>query len=148
MLRRSLPLAALFVAAAFGFAQEPKQPDVPKGDTFSFAFDKSKIFPGTSRNVTVYVPKQYDGKTPACVYVNQDGLPGYVGPTFDKLIADKAMPVTIAVGVTPGVVKSATKDALPRYNRSYEYDGLGDAYARFLLEELLPAVETKTALGD
>jgi len=28
-------------------------------------------------------------------------------------------------------------------NRSYEYDGLGDAYVRFLLEELLPEVETK-----
>src|SRR6185312_16743058 len=29
-------------------------------------------------------------------------------------------------------------------NRSYEYDGLGDAYVRFVLEELLPAVERKT----
>src|ERR1039458_2383838 len=27
-----------------------------------------------------------------------------------------------------------------RYNRSYEYDGLGDRYARFLTEEILPAV--------
>jgi hypothetical protein len=24
------------------------------------------VFPGTTRNVTVYVPAQYDGKTPAC----------------------------------------------------------------------------------
>jgi sugar lactone lactonase YvrE/enterochelin esterase-like enzyme len=150
MLRRSLPLAAVFTAGiAIGFAQEPKQPDsVPKGETFNFSFEKSKVFPGTSRNVTVYVPKQYDGKTPACVYVNQDGLPGYVPGTFDKLIAEKAMPVTIAIGVTPGVVKAANKDALPRYNRSYEYDGLGDAYARFLLGELLPEVETKTASGE
>jgi hypothetical protein len=31
-------------------AQEPKQPDaLPKGDTFSSAFDKSKVFPGTGR---------------------------------------------------------------------------------------------------
>jgi sugar lactone lactonase YvrE/enterochelin esterase-like enzyme len=142
-----LPL--LFVAAAVGFAQEARQPaDVPKGDTFSFTFDKSKVFPGTTRTVTVYVPKQYDGKTPACVYVNQDGLPKYVPGTFDTLIAEKAMPVTIAIGVTPGVVPSASKDALPRYNRSYEYDGLGDNYARFLLDELLPAVETKSAPGD
>ncbi|MBY0458048.1 MAG: SMP-30/gluconolactonase/LRE family protein, partial [Gemmataceae bacterium] len=83
--------------------------------------------------------------TPACVYVNQDGLPGYVGPTFDKLIAEKAMPVTIAIGVTPGVVPAANKDALPRFNRSYEYDGLGDAYARMLLTELLPEVEKQQA---
>src|SRR5207237_715638 len=39
---------------------------------------------------------------------------------------------------------AAGKDALARFNRSYEYDGLGDAYARFLLDELLPAVEGKT----
>lgn len=147
MLRPLLPLP-LFFAAAVGFSQEPKQPDaVPKGETFTFTFEKSKIFPGTGRTVTVYVPKQYDGKTPACVYVNQDGLPNYVPPTFDKLIAEKAMPVTIAVGVRPGEVKAANKDALNRYNRSFEYDGLGDAYARFLLDELLPAVEAKTASG-
>ena len=34
--------------------------------------------------------------------------------------------------------------ALDRFNRSYEYDGLGDNYARFLLDELLPEVEKKT----
>src|SRR5262249_13447105 len=34
--------------------------------------------------------------------------------------------------------------ALPRFNRSYEYDGLGPDYVRFLLEELLPEVEKKT----
>ena len=37
--------------------------------------------------------------------------------------------------------------ALDRFNRSFEYDGLGDNYARFLLEELLPEVETKKT-GD
>jgi sugar lactone lactonase YvrE/enterochelin esterase-like enzyme len=134
---------------AVGFAQEGKQPDaVPKGETFTFTFEKSKVFPGTSRTVTVYVPKQYDGKTPACVYVNQDGVQYKAPEVFDKLIAEKSMPVTIGVFVTPGVVKAANKDALPRFNRSYEYDGLGDAYARFLLDELLPEVETKTASGD
>ena len=139
-MRRLLPLLLLAPACALA-ADEPKQPDTPKGTTFSFSFNKSKVFPGTTRNVTVYVPAQYDGKTPACVYVNQDGLPGYVPPTFDKLIAAKEMPVTIAIGVTPGVVPAANKDALPRFNRSFEYDGLGDAYARMLLNELLPEVE-------
>jgi len=149
MLRRLLPLSVVFAVAIVGFADDAKKADpVPKGDTFSFTFDKSKVFPGTSRNVTVYVPKQYDGKTPACVHVNQDGLPKYVPETFDKLIAEKAMPVTIAIGVTPGVVPPANKDALPRFNRSFEYDGLGGNYAKFLLEELLPAVETKMASGD
>jgi sugar lactone lactonase YvrE/enterochelin esterase-like enzyme len=146
MFRRLLPLP-LFLAAA-AVAQDKQPPAAPKGDTLKFTFDASKVFPGTTRDVTVYIPKQYDGKTPACVYVNQDGLPGYVPPAFDKLIAEKAMPVTIAVGVTPGVVKAANKDALPRFNRSFEYDGLGDAYARLILDEVLPAVESKTAPGD
>jgi sugar lactone lactonase YvrE/enterochelin esterase-like enzyme len=148
MPRRLLPPLVLFAAAA-GFSREAKQPDAaPKGETFTFAFNKSKVFPGTTRNVTVYVPRQYDGKTPACVYVNQDGVQYNAPAVFDKLIAEKSMPVTIGVFVTPGVVPAADKDALPRFNRSYEYDGLGDGYARFLLDELLPEVETKTASGD
>ena len=52
------------------------------------------------------------------------------------------MPVTIGVFVTPGRVMTAdTGAALDRYNRSFEYDGLGDAYARFILTEILPDVE-------
>ena len=58
------------------------------------------------------------------------------------------MPVTIGVFVTPGRVKAPTGQALDRFNRSLEYDGLGSDYARFLLDELLPEVEQKTtALG-
>jgi enterochelin esterase-like enzyme len=53
------------------------------------------------------------------------------------------MPVTIGVFVTPGVVPAASDQVLPRFNRSFEYDGLGDGYARFLLDELLPEVEQK-----
>ena len=53
------------------------------------------------------------------------------------------MPVTIGVFITPGRVKAPNDQALDRFNRSYEYDGLGDNYVRFLLEEILPEVETK-----
>ncbi|HJZ56825.1 MAG TPA: SMP-30/gluconolactonase/LRE family protein, partial [Gemmataceae bacterium] len=136
-----VPLAAL---ADDPKKDEPKKADVPKGDILQFTFDKSKVFPGTSRTCWVYVPKQYDGKTPACVYVNQDGIQFNALAVFDQLIAEKAMPVTIGVFVQPGVVKAANPAALPRYNRSYEYDGLGDNYARFVLDELLPEVETKS----
>ena len=140
---RPASLLALALAALPSFAQEPP----PKGDMLNFDFTDSKIFPGTSRNVTVYVPKQYDGKTPACLWVCQDGVQYNAPAVFDKLIASKDMPITIGVFVTPGVVKAANKDALPRFNRSLEYDGLGDSYARFLIDELLPAVEKKTT-GD
>ncbi len=134
----------LALAALPSFAQEAP----PKGDLQSFTFADSKIFPGTSRTVTVYIPKQYDGKTPACLWVCQDGVQYKAPEVFDKLIESKEMPITIGVFVTPGVVPAANKDALPRFNRSFEYDGLGDAYARFLIDELLPAVEKlKTADG-
>lgn len=120
------------------------QPNVPKGEVLKFTFDKSKIFPGTTRDYWIYVPAQYKPDKPACVYVQQDGIRFEAPTVFDNLIYKREMPVTIGLFVAPGVVKTATpNDALDRFNRSYEYDGLGDAYARFLLEELLPDVETK-----
>jgi len=120
------------------------QPGVPKGEQLKFEFSGSKIFPGTVRQITVYVPKQYDPAKPACVYVNQDGMQWNVPVVFDNLIARGEIPVTIAVVVPPGIVKASDgATALDRFNRSYEYDGLGDAFARFVLEEVLPAVETK-----
>src|SRR5205085_12311977 len=122
------------------------QEGVPRGEVIKFTFDKSKIFPGTTRDYWVYVPAEYKVDKPACVYVQQDGIRFEAPTVFDNLIYKKEMPVTIGVFVAPGVVKSATpNDALDRFNRSYEYDGLGDAYARFLLDELLPDVETRKA---
>src|SRR5205085_5876461 len=118
--------------------------DVPKGDVTRYTFDRSKVFPGTVRDYWVYVPKQYDPARPACLYVNQDGVQFNAPAVFDELIHKKEMPVTIGVFVRPGVVKAPSDAALDRFNRSYEYDGLGDNYARFLLDELLPEVERQT----
>lgn len=125
------------------------QPSVPKGEILKFEFSKSRIFPGTVRDVWVYVPAQYQPETPACVHINQDGIQWQAPVVFDNLIAKKEMPVTIGVFVMHGRVPAIDgSKALDRYNRSVEYDGLGDAYARFLLEELLPEVETmKTTDG-
>lgn len=121
------------------------QPGVPQGELIKFEYRDSKIFPGTTREVTVYVPRQYDATKPACVYVNQDGLQWSANVVFDNLIARGELPVIIGVFVRPGVVKAASPAAaLDRFNRSFEYDSLGDAYARFLLEEVLPAVAAKT----
>jgi gluconolactonase len=120
------------------------QEGVPKGEVIKFAFEKSKVFPGTTRDVWVYVPRQYDPAKPACVYVNQDGIQYNAPVVFDNLIKRGEIPVTIGVFVMHGRVKAQSENALDRFNRSYEYDGLGDNYARFLLNELLPEVETKT----
>ena len=104
--------------------------------------DSSKIFPGTGRDYWIYVPAQYDPAHPACVYINQDGIQWNAPIVFDNLIFRKEMPVTIGIFITPGVVVTGDPaNGLSRFNRSLEYDGLGDAYARFLLEEMLPEVE-------
>src|SRR5262245_55408760 len=53
------------------------QNGVPKGKVTQFKWKTSKVFEGTERDCWLYVPAQYDGKTPACVMVFQDGA-GYV----------------------------------------------------------------------
>jgi sugar lactone lactonase YvrE/enterochelin esterase-like enzyme len=109
-----------------------------------YTFEQSKVFPGTVRDYWLYVPAQYDPAKPACVYVNQDGVQFNAPAVFDELIQKKEMPVVIGVFVTPGRVRAPTEQALDRLNRSFEYDGLGDDYVRFLLDELLPEAEKKT----
>jgi sugar lactone lactonase YvrE/enterochelin esterase-like enzyme len=120
-----------------------EQAGVPKGEILKFTFTDSKIFPGTTREISIYIPAQYKPDKPACVYVNQDGVQWKAPVVFDNLIAKNEMPVTIGVFVTPGKVLAKGSEALDRFNRSFEYDGLGDGYARFLLEEVLPFVESK-----
>jgi len=121
------------------------QKGVPRGELLKFTFTQSKIFPGTSRECWVYVPAEYEPDKPACVYVNQDGIQWKAPTVFDNLIYKKEMPVTIGVFVTPGKVLADSGSAsLDRYNRSFEYDGLGDAYCRFILTEILPEVEKQT----
>ena len=126
-----------------------EHPGVPKGEVLHFTFNQSKIFPGTSRDYWIYIPKQYKPEQPACVYVNQDGIQWKAPTVFDNLIFNKEIPVTIGIFITPGkVLADSGSNALDRFNRSFEYDGLGDAYARFLLTEILPEVEKqKTSDG-
>src|SRR5580704_10027347 len=92
----------------------------------------SKAYPGVHHDYVVYVPAQYDGKTPAAVMVFNDGL-GFANPkgafrvpvVFDNLIAKKEMPVTIAIMINPGVIPAADeKSQLPRFERSFQYDSV------------------------
>ncbi len=120
-------------------------PANPAGSTFKFELTGSKVFPGTVRTITVYVPAAYKGDKPACVYVGLDAL-GFNAPTvFDNLIAQRAMPVTIGIGISPGIVPSAGSADNPRFDRSFEFDSLNDRLARFLLEEVIPEVEKHRA---
>jgi gluconolactonase len=121
------------------------QPGVPQGELIKFDFSQSKVFPGTTRHVAVYVPRQYDPAKPACVYVDQDGVQFSAPTVLDNLIARGELPVIIGVFVTPGVVNPLEPSkALARFNRSLEYDGLGDGYSHLILDEVLPLVETKS----
>jgi sugar lactone lactonase YvrE/enterochelin esterase-like enzyme len=125
--------AAAVLLSGYALAAEDASNAVPKGTLSTHTFDQSKVFPGTQRNYTLYVPKQYDPAKPACVHVNQDGV-GFNAPVvFDQLIHEKAMPVTVGVFVTPG-------NAAGRGNRSFEYDAMTDDYVRFLADELLPYI--------
>ncbi len=145
-----LLVAAPAARAAHDYQPGPDSkpnPGVPQGEVTRHTLEGSRIFPGTWREYWTYVPRQYDPAKPACVFVCQDGLQ-YQAPTvFDNLIHRGDMPVTIGVFVMHGRVRSGSTNSLDRFNRSYEYDGLGDGYARFLLEELFPEVE-KLATAD
>ena len=126
-------------------ADRVPQDGAPKGKVTAGTFADSKIFPGTTRDFSVYVPAQYDAAAPANLMVFMDGS-GYSNPkrsfrvpvVLDNLIHQKAVPVTIAVFVNPGKIPATISGAKTRSNRSFEYDSLGDRYANFLVDEFLP----------
>lgn len=108
------------------------------GEVIKFKMSDSKIYPGTARSVTVYVPEQYDGTEPACLWVSVSGG-SFIFDIFDRLIADGDVPVIIGVFVAPGQIRDAQNNVV-RYNRSNELDRMDGRYAEFLDTEVLPAV--------
>jgi len=123
------------------------QADVPKGRLEKFEWKDSKVFPGTVRDVTVYLPTGHKAGEETCLMVWQDGS-RHADPAgsmrvpvvFDNLIHQKAMPRTVGIFIDPGR-KPQQKPGDKAANRGFEYDSLGDAYVRFLLEEIIPEVE-------
>ena len=126
------------------------QEGVPQGKLEGPFLFKSKALAGTVRKYWVYVPAQYKADNPACVLVFQDGARA-INPkgalrlptVMDNLIAKKEMPVTIGIFITPGQKGDEFPEKIGTgnpNNRSVEYDSLGDAYARFIVDEMLPEV--------
>ena len=145
-----LPSALLAANDEWSIHQDSvENPDVPKGEILTFTFDDSKVFPGTSRKIWVYVPAQYEGTQPACLYVCQDGIKYEATTVFDNLIHKGEMPITIGVFVAHGrLLVEDPETQVDRLNRSYEYDSVIDSYAQFLHEDLLPTIEgMKTSDG-
>jgi len=132
-----------------------RKPSVPQGRVTEFRWTDSKVYPGTERDCWLYVPAQYDGTRDACLMVFQDGR-GFVSEkghtrvpiVFDNLIHAGEMPVTLALFVQPGIIPPAEPGQEARKCRSFEYDSLGDRYARFLIEELIPHVKKDYRITD
>ena len=156
-----LSVALMLLAAAHLGAQQVHNAKYPKdpafaplqksdmGETITFTMENSKIYAGTSREITVYVPKEYTGKEPACLLVCLDGVLFNAITVMQNLIRSGEMPVTIGLFVQPGVIyaRSGAQKRVQRYNRSNEFDRVDGTFARFLEEEVLPLVATLKCSG-
>ena len=126
------------------------QAGVPRGRVEGPFVWKSQVFANTFRQYWVYVPAQYDASKPAALMVFQDGHK-YVNTeeeyrvpvVFDNLIAKGQMPVTVALFVNPGHNSEQWPERWRESNRPNEYDALGDQYAQFLIDELIPEIAKK-----
>jgi gluconolactonase len=166
MFRPTLFIALVGTFVAIASAQRPpeekypvhpdsiQKPGVPEGVITQGLFKDSMVFPGTTRDYWVYVPKQYDPSKPAALMVFQDGG-GYVKRdgginvpnVLDNLIHSGEIPVTVGVFINPGVVPAKDENSQARFNRSFEYDSVDDRYAKFLIEEFLPKIEADHELN-
>ena len=119
---------------------------VPQGFVYEFTLSSvdSKRYPGIAKNQTgvvpyqrkgaIYIPRQYVPGTPAPFIVAQDGM-GYRGvlpKALDTLIAQKRVPVQIAI-----LLNSGGGDAQGS-ERGLEYDTVSGKYAEFVEKEVLP----------
>jgi enterochelin esterase family protein len=142
----------------------PKE-GAPKGQIVEFTMDSkdSKIYPGIAREpgrlmidpanpgkllvkshpapytrkVAVYIPKRYVPGTEAPFIVGADGPDPMLFATLDNLIAEKRVPVMIAISIGNGSGDAQGSE------RGLEYDTMSGKYAEFVETEVLPQVETR-----
>lgn len=137
----------------------PIDPDLtdkgnPKGKQFEFAMKlaDSKIFPGTDstldpkkpvraqRKIVVYVPAAYKDGTKAPILVTMDGPSNLnlVRNALDNLTIstdpNRKLPAFIVISVENGGNDGKGSQ------RGLEYDTMSDRHARFIQDEVLPAV--------
>ena len=118
----------------------------PAGELISFTLDGSDYYPGTTRTINVYIPKEYRGDEAACAIVRLDGFNNSMMLILDDLIREGSVPPAIGIGIAPGMVCSPDGEVI-RNNRSYEFDRMTGTLAEFIETEVIPAVESRTA-GD
>jgi enterochelin esterase-like enzyme len=104
--------------------------------------DPAKLIVTTShpapytRKVSVYVPKQYVPGTEAPFIVGADGPDPLLFTALDNLIAQKRVPVMVAISIGNGGGDAQGSQ------RGLEYDTMSGRYAHFVETEVLPLVET------
>ena len=137
---------------------------VPRGTVHNFTMESSnsKMYPGIARTpgtqnrvdpndpakrivssgpapytrrVAVYIPQQYVPGTVAPFIVGADGPDQFLFTALDTLIAEKRVPVMIAISIGNG-----SGDAQGS-QRGLEYDTMSGRYAEFVETEVLPLVE-------
>ena len=137
---------------------------VPRGTVHEFTMEStaSKIYPGIARQagsramidptdpakrivnsgpapytrrVAVYVPQQYVPGTVVPFIVGADGPDTALFMALDTLIAEKRVPVMVAISIGNG-----SGDAQGS-QRGLEYDTMSGLYAEFVETEVLPLVE-------
>jgi hypothetical protein len=143
------------------------QAGVPQGTIYRFTIDSkdSKIYPGIAREpntfgkpdstnpaklivttshpapytrqVAVYVPKQYVAGAAAPFIVGADGPDDLLFTVLNNLIAEGKVPAMIGISIGNG-----SGDAQGS-QRGLEYDTMNGIYAEFIENEILPLVERK-----
>ncbi len=141
--------------------------DVPHGTVYTFTMSSadSRIYPGIARDagtfgtvdptdpaklvvttshpapytrrVAVYVPAQYVPGTVAPFIVGADGPDAALFTALDNLIAQKRVPVMIAISIGNGGGDAQGSE------RGLEYDTMSGLYAEFIETEVLPLVERR-----
>jgi enterochelin esterase-like enzyme len=141
------------------------QPGVPQGTVVEFTMNSadSEIYPGIAREpntfgtadpthpsrlvvttshpaphtrrVAVYIPKQYVPGTAAPFIVGADGPDRALFTALDNLIAERRVPIIIAISISNGGGDAQGSE------RGLEYDTMSGRYAEFVEKEVLPLVE-------
>ncbi len=130
----------------FQITTYPTDPDLtagksPAGKRFNFNHTGSKLYPATpSRAISVYIPAKYKDGTPAPVMVVMDGA----GSQFLRVQAglDNLSQSTDPTRRVPAFVLIAVANG----QRSIELDTMSDLWARYVAEEVFPAVEANAAI--
>ena len=103
--------------------------------------DPAKLIVTTShpapytRQVAVYVPKQYVAGTAAPFIVGADGPDRLLFTALDNLIAEQRVPAMVAISIGNGSGDAQGSE------RGLEYDTMSGLYAEFVEKEVLPLVE-------